>query len=181
MVTLIKQLIASGHAYEAAARFIRYPIVPEYARCLVANWTSSDGCSRWPSMRTRRAPLDFVLWKQSSVMSGMGKPVGRDGRAAHRVLGEARHISVRCSISWCGLDLIFHIMRTSWRSLLRARHVGYGKLLMHNGFVEVEGKKMSKSEGNFVTIRELWRLEWIWLACEALKFNMLRTHYRNHR
>ena len=69
----------------------------------------------------------------------------------------------------------FRITRTRWRSRARAHGTPLmAKYWMHNGFLQVEGKKMAKSEGNFVTIHELLQ-DW---PGEVLRLNMLRTHYR---
>ena len=87
-----------------------------------------------------------------------------------------KHLGDVFDIHGGGIDLIFpHHENEIAQSRCAHRHAGDGEYWMHNGFLQVEGEKMSKSLGNFVTIRELLA-DW---PGEVLRLNMLKTHYRS--
>jgi cysteinyl-tRNA synthetase len=129
----------------------------------------------------KRDPMDFVLWKPSRAGEpawpspcGIGVP-GRPGwhiecsAMAETLLGQT------FDIHGGGIDLVF----PHHENELAQSRCAHGTPLMarywvHNGFLQVEGRKMAKSEGNFVTVRDLLR-DW---PGEVLRLNMLRTHYR---
>jgi cysteinyl-tRNA synthetase len=87
-----------------------------------------------------------------------------------------KHLGEIFDIHGGGIDLVFPHHENE---IAQSRCAFHSRLManfwMHNGFLQVEGRKMAKSEGNFITIRELLDDGW---PGEALRFNMLRTHYR---
>jgi cysteinyl-tRNA synthetase len=144
----------------------------------------------------KRDPMDFVLWKPSKPgepawpsPAGIATP-GRPGwhiecsaMADRWLWTEARpHLSERglahphqFDIHGGGIDLVFPHHENEIAQSRSAFHLPVmANFWVHNGFLQVEGRKMAKSEGNFITIRELLR-DW---PGEVLRFNMLRTHYR---
>jgi cysteinyl-tRNA synthetase len=180
MVTLIKQLIASGHAYEAGGEVLfDTQSMPDYGALSGRKLDEQRPGARVAVDAHKKSPLDFVLWKQSSGDEpGWESPWGRGRPGWHiecSAMSEA-YLGEVFDIHGGGLDLIFpHHENELAQS--RCAH-GTSKMAnywMHNGFLEVEGKKMSKSEGNFVTIRELLA-DW---PGEVLRLNMLKTHYRS--
>jgi cysteinyl-tRNA synthetase len=184
MVTLIKQLIANGHAYEAGGEVLfDTQSMPDYGALSGRKLDEQRPGARVAVDAHKKSPLDFVLWKQSSGDEpGWESPWGRGRPGWHiecSAMSEA-YLGEVFDIHGGGLDLIFpHHENELAQSRCAHGTSVMANYWMHNGFVEVEGKKMSKSEGNFVTIRELldnWNgIGW---PGEALKFNMLRSHYR---
>jgi cysteinyl-tRNA synthetase len=184
MVTLIKQLIASGHAYEAGGEVLfDTQSMPDYGALSGRKLDEQRPGARVAVDAHKKSPLDFVLWKQSSGDEpGWESPWGRGRPGWHiecSAMSEA-YLGEVFDIHGGGLDLIFpHHENELAQSRCAHGTSVMANYWMHNGFVEVQGKKMSKSEGNFVTIRELLE-NWndIGWPGEALRFNMLRTHYR---
>jgi cysteinyl-tRNA synthetase len=134
----------------------------------------------------KRDPADFVLWKPSkpgepSWPSPAGiKAEGRPGWHIECSAMAWKHLGEQFDIHGGGIDLVFPHHENELAQTCCAFHEDrMANVWMHNGFLQVESEKMSKSLGNFVTIRELlsgWQ-DYGWPG-EALRFNMLRTHYR---
>ncbi|MFO1186587.1 MAG: class I tRNA ligase family protein [Alphaproteobacteria bacterium] len=125
----------------------------------------------------KKGPMDFVLWKPSGPdLAGMGKPLSRAPGLAYRMLGDERGLlGETFDIHGGGIDLVFpHHENEIAQS--EGAHMGcpFAKLWMANGFLQVEGQKMSKSLGNFVTINDARQRE----HPEVLRLQMLMTHYR---
>jgi cysteinyl-tRNA synthetase len=184
MVTLIKQLIARGHAYEAGGEVLfDTASMPDYGALSGRNLDEQRPGARVAVDAHKKNPLDFVLWKQSSPDEpGWESPWGRGRPGWHIECSamSAAYLGDVFDIHGGGLDLIFpHHENEIAQSRCAHGSSVMANYWMHNGFLEVEGKKMSKSEGNFVTVRELlsgWH-GYGWPG-EALRLNMLRTHYR---
>jgi cysteinyl-tRNA synthetase len=130
----------------------------------------------------KRDVTDFVLWKpakpgEPSWPSPSGiKVEGRPGWHIECSAMAWKHLGERFDIHGGGIDLVFpHHENELAQTCCVFHEARMANVWMHNGFLQVEGDKMSKSAGNFVTIRELLA-DW---PGEALRFNMLRTHYRS--
>jgi cysteinyl-tRNA synthetase len=133
----------------------------------------------------KKNPGDFVLWKASSDNEpGWDSPWGR-GRPGWHIECSAmsqRYLGEVFDIHGGGLDLIFphHENEIAQSRCAHGTDV-MANVWMHNGFVQVEGRKMSKSEGNFITINELLATEKFggrqWPG-DVLRLAMLMTHYR---
>jgi cysteinyl-tRNA synthetase len=186
MVTLIKQLIARGNAYQAAGEVLfDTASMPDYGKLSGRKLDEQRPGARVAVDAHKKSPLDFVLWKQSSGDEpGWESPWGR-GRPGWHIECSAMstaYLGDVFDIHGGGLDLIFpHHENELAQSRCAHGTSVMANYWMHNGFVEVEGKKMSKSEGNFVTIRELLQTEKFghqkWPG-EVLRLAMLQTHYR---
>jgi cysteinyl-tRNA synthetase len=180
MVTLIQQLIARGHAYEAGGEVLfDVQSMPDYGKLSGRKLDEQLAGARVAVDAHKKNPADFVLWKQSSAGEpGWESPWGR-GRPGWHIECSAMstaYLGDVFDIHGGGLDLIFpHHENEIAQSRCAHGTSAMANVWMHNGFVEVEGKKMSKSEGNFVTIRELLA-DW---PGEVLRLNMLKTHYRS--
>jgi cysteinyl-tRNA synthetase len=187
MVTLIKQLIARGHAYEAGGEVLfDTASMPDYGMLSGRKLDEQKAGARVAVEAHKKNPADFVLWKLSSEEEpGWESPWGRGRPGWHiecSAMSEA-YLGEVFDIHGGGLDLIFpHHENELAQS--RCAH-GSSKMAnywMHNGFLQVEGAKMSKSEGNFVTIDELLNTENFggrkWPG-EVLRLAMLKTHYRS--
>ncbi len=125
--------------------------------------------------------MDFVLWKPSKPgepawpsPAGIAAP-GRPGWHIECSAMSWKHLGETFDIHGGGIDLVFpHHENEIAQSRCAFHSPVMANYWMHNGFLQVEGEKMSKSLGNFFTIRELLA-DW---PGEVLRFNMLRTHYR---
>jgi cysteinyl-tRNA synthetase len=127
----------------------------------------------------KKNPADFVLWKQSSADEpGWESPWGRGRPGWHIECSamSAAYLGDVFDIHGGGLDLIFpHHENELAQSRCAHGTPTMANYWLHNGFLQVEGEKMSKSLGNFVTIHELLQ-DW---PGEVLRLNMLKTHYRS--
>jgi cysteinyl-tRNA synthetase len=184
MVTLIKQLIARGHAYEAGGEVLfDTASMPDYGALSGRKLDEQLAGARVAVDAHKKNPADFVLWKQSSADEpGWESPWGRGRPGWHIECSamSAAYLGDVFDIHGGGLDLIFphHENELAQSRCAHGTHT-MANYWLHNGFLQVEGEKMSKSLGNFVTINELfsgWQ-GYGWPG-EALRLNMLRTHYR---
>jgi cysteinyl-tRNA synthetase len=180
MVTLIKELVARGHAYEAAGEVLfDTQSMPDYGALSGRRLDEQLAGARVAVDEHKKNPADFVLWKQSSEHEpGWDSPWGRGRPGWHIECSamSAAYLGNVFDIHGGGLDLIFpHHENEIAQSRCAHGTATMANYWMHNGFLEVEGAKMSKSLGNFVTIRELLN-DW---PGEVLRLNMLKTHYRS--
>jgi cysteinyl-tRNA synthetase len=187
MVTLIKQLIARGHAYEAGGEVLfDTQSMPDYGMLSGRKLDEQLPGARVAVDAHKKNPADFVLWKLSSESEpGWESPWGRGRPGWHIECSamSAAYLGDVFDIHGGGLDLIFpHHENEIAQSRCAHGTPVMANYWMHNGFLEVEGKKMSKSEGNFVTIRELLEADKfggrLWNG-PTLRFAMLKTHYRS--
>jgi cysteinyl-tRNA synthetase len=180
MVTLIKQLIARGHAYEAGGEVLfDTSSMPDYGALSGRKLDEQQAGARVAVEAHKKNPADFVLWKQSSADEpGWESPWGRGRPGWHIECSamSAAYLGDVFDIHGGGLDLIFpHHENEIAQSRCAHGTPTMANYWLHNGFLQVEGEKMSKSLGNFVTINELLN-DW---PGEVLRFNMLKTHYRS--
>jgi cysteinyl-tRNA synthetase len=180
MITLIKQLIARGHAYEAGGEVLfDVQSMPDYGALSGRKLDEQLAGARVAVDAHKKNPADFVLWKLSSEHEpGWDSPWGRGRPGWHIECSamSAAYLGNVFDIHGGGLDLIFpHHENEIAQSRCAHGTATMANYWMHNGFLEVEGAKMSKSLGNFVTIRELLN-DW---PGEVLRLNMLKTHYRS--
>ena len=179
MVTLIKQLIARGHAYEAGGEVLfDTTSMPDYGALSGRNLEDQLAGARIAVDAHKKHPSDFVLWKQSTPDEpGWDSPWGRGRPGWHIECSamSAAYLGEVFDIHGGGLDLIFpHHENEIAQSRCAHGTKVMANYWMHNGFLQVEGEKMSKSLGNFFTIHELLA-DW---PGEVLRLNMLRSHYR---
>jgi cysteinyl-tRNA synthetase len=180
MVTLIKQLIARGHAYEAAGEVLfDVRSMSDYGALSGRKLDEQLAGARVAVDAHKKNPADFVLWKQSSEDEpGWDSPWGRGRPGWHIECSamSAAYLGDVFDIHGGGLDLIFphHENEIAQSRCAHGTDV-MANYWMHNEFVQVEGEKMSKSLGNFVTIRDLLA-DW---PGEVLRLNMLKMHYRS--
>jgi cysteinyl-tRNA synthetase len=194
MRLLIEKLVQGGFAYVAADHVLFSPqamnaansILPRYGALAKRTLDEMIAGARVDVAPYKRDPADFVLWKPSkpgepSWPSPAGiKAEGRPGWHIECSAMAWKHLGEQFDIHGGGIDLVFPHHENELAQTCCAFHEDrMANVWMHNGFLQVESEKMSKSLGNFVTIRELlenWhRYSW---PGETLRFNMLRTHYR---
>lgn len=186
MQTLIAKLVANSHAYEAAGEVLfDVGSMPDYGKLSGRNLEDNLAGARIAVDAHKKNPADFVLWKQSSAEEpGWASPWGR-GRPGWHIECSAmseRYLGQVFDIHAGGLDLIFphHENEIAQSRCAHGTHA-MANVWLHNGFLQVEGQKMSKSLGNFVTINELLASDKFggraWPG-DVLRLAMLMTHYR---
>lgn len=186
MIAIIETLIAKGHAYRAAGEVLfDTKSMADYGQLSKRNLDEQQAGIRVAVDEHKKSPGDFVLWKLSDENEpGWESPWGR-GRPGWHIECSAmsgRYLGDVFDIHGGGLDLIFphHENEIAQSRCAHGTHA-MANVWMHNGFVQVEGRKMSKSEGNFVTIHELLQTDKLggrtWPG-EVLRLAMLMTHYR---
>ncbi|MGB1209253.1 MAG: cysteine--tRNA ligase [Paracoccaceae bacterium] len=180
MVAMIDDLIAKGHAYEAEGHVLF--AVDSYANYGALSGRSVDDMiagARVEVAPYKRSPMDFVLWKPSdAALPGWDSPWGR-GRPGWHIECSAMArdlLGDGFDIHGGGNDLMFpHHENEIAQSCCAHPETGFANVWMHNEMLQVEGKKMSKSLGNFFTIRDLLDQG---VPGEVIRFVMLMTHYR---
>jgi cysteinyl-tRNA synthetase len=179
MIVLIERLIASGHAYEAQGHVLFS--VPSFAAYGSLSGRSPDELlagARIDVAPYKRDPGDFVLWKPSPPdLPGWDSPWGR-GRPGWHIECSAmswKHLGESFDIHGGGTDLIFpHHENEVAQSLCAFPGSRFARYWVHNGMLLVDGEKMSKSLGNFITLRDALSRA----PGEAIRLLLLRTHYR---
>ncbi len=183
MVDLCNQLVANGHAYVAADHVLfDVSSMPDYGKLSNRSLEEMEAGARVEVAPYKKGPMDFVLWKPSKPgepawpsPAGITVP-GRPGWHIECSAMSWRHLGAVFDIHGGGIDLAFphHENEIAQSRCAHGTEV-MARYWMHNGFLQVEGEKMSKSLGNFITIRQLLDEGW---PGEVLRLNMLRTHYR---
>lgn len=183
MLSLIGTLQDKGLAYAADNGDVNYAVrkFPGYGKLSGKSLDELQAGERVAVAGGKHDPLDFVLWKSA-------KPSEPDGAKWDSAFGLGRpgwHIE--CSAMSCallgdtfdihggGADLMFPHHENEIAQSEGAHGVPLAKLWMHNGFVNIDNEKMSKSLGNFFTIREVLAQ----FDAETLRFFIARTHYRS--
>ncbi len=127
----------------------------------------------------KRDPMDFVLWKPSAPdLPGWESPWGRGRPGWHIECSAMAHelLGPSFDIHGGGIDLVFpHHENEVAQSRCAHPEGSFANIWMHNGFLNVEGEKMSKSLGNFFTVRDLLDRG---IPGEVMRFVLLSTHYR---
>ncbi|MDO8354025.1 MAG: cysteine--tRNA ligase [Aestuariivirga sp.] len=185
MIAMISTLITKGHAYPAGGEVLfNVESMKDYGALSNRKLEDQQAGARVAVEAHKKNPGDFVLWKLSSAEEpGWESPWGR-GRPGWHIECSAMsksYLGEVFDIHGGGLDLIFpHHENELAQSRCAHGTAKMANVWMHNGFLQVEGQKMSKSLGNFVTIAQNME-EWggySWPG-EALRLNMLRIHYRD--
>ena len=191
MVAMIEVLVAKKHAYVSEGHVLfnvkswKSGGELEYGKLSHRDLDEMIAGARVEVASYKRDPMDFVLWKPSSDEEpGWTSPWGR-GRPGWHIECSAmakKFLGDEFDIHGGGIDLSFpHHENELAQSCCANNTDRMAQIWMHNGFLQVEGKKMSKSDGNFITINELLETEKFggrkWPG-EVLRLAMLMTHYR---
>ncbi len=189
MRMLIERLVESGNAYVAEDNVLfSVPSMPDYGKLSKRPLDEMIAGARVDVAPYKHDAMDFVLWKPSKPGEpawpspcGIAAP-GRPGWHIECSAMSWKHLGETFDIHGGGIDLVFPHHENEIAQSRCAFHTGVmANYWMHNGFLQVEGEKMSKSLGNFVTIRDLLGTQnfggrsW---SGEVLRFAMLKTHYR---
>jgi cysteinyl-tRNA synthetase len=189
MKTLIERLLKSGNAYIAEDNILfSVPSMPDYGQLSKRPLDEMIAGARVEVAAYKKDPRDFVLWKPSKPgepawpsPAGIKAP-GRPGWHIECSAMAWKYLGEIFDIHGGGIDLVFPHHEDEIAQSRCAFHTPVmANYWMHNGFLQVEGEKMAKSAGNFVTIHELLVSnkfgEHNWPGA-ALRFAMLQTHYR---
>jgi cysteinyl-tRNA synthetase len=189
MRTLIERLLASGNAYVAEDNVLfSVPSMPDYGQLSKRPLGEMIAGGRVEVAAYKKDPRDFVLWKPSKPgepawpsPAGIKAP-GRPGWHIECSAMAWKYLGETFDIHGGGIDLVFPHHEDEIAQSRCAFHTPVmANYWMHNGFLQVEGEKMAKSAGNFVTIHDLMRTNSFggrYWSGEVLRFAMLRTHYR---
>ena len=179
IIALIEELIKRGYAYEVEGDvYFDTSKLPEYGSLSGKRIEDQKVGARVAENLLKRNPTDFTLWKRSKP----GEPVwqspwgeGRPGWHSECVVMSQHYLGETFDIHGGGVDLVFPHHENE---LAQARAIS-GKPLanywVHNGFLNIEGEKMSKSLNNFFTARDILRQH----SAEAIRFFFLSKHYRS--
>jgi cysteinyl-tRNA synthetase len=183
MTALIERLVKEGHAYVAEDHVLfSVASMPDYGKLSKRPLDEMIAGARVEVAPYKRDAMDFVLWKPSKPgepawpsPAGIKTP-GRPGWHIECSAMSWKHLGEVFDIHGGGIDLVFPHHENEIAQSRCAFHTPVmANYWMHNGFLQVEGEKMSKSLGNFVTIRELFEQGW---DGRVIRLAMLRTHYR---
>ena len=180
MLALIDRLVADGHAYEADGHVLfNVPSMPNYGRLSKLDRDAQIAGARVEVAPYKRDPADFVLWKPSrDDQPGWDSNYGRGRPGWHiecSAMSEAI-LGLPFDIHGGGQDLIFpHHENEIAQSCCAHKVETMANYWLHNGYLMVDGEKMSKSLGNFYTVRELLDD----FRGEEIRFTLLSTHYRS--
>ena len=177
MIAMIERLIAKGFAYAAEGHVLfSVPSMSDYGRLSRRSQDEMIAGARVEVAPYKKDAADFVLWKPSSPdLPGWDSPWGR-GRPGWHIECSAmslEHLGGTFDIHGGGQDLVFPHHENEIAQSTCANGAPFARVWMHNGYLMVEGEKMSKSLGNFFTVRELLDQA----PGEAIRLAMLSTHY----
>ena len=180
IIAMVEQLLAKDYAYRAANGDVMYAVgrFPGYGRLSGKRLADLRAGARVEVDEAKRDPLDFVLWKHAKT----GEPSwpspfgpGRPGWHIECSAMSTALLGTHFDLHGGGLDLKFPHHENEIAQSRAASGDEFVNLWMHNGFVNVDDEKMSKSLGNFFTLREvLPRLR----HAEVLRYFVLSSHYR---
>ena len=180
MIAMIGQLVEKGFAYISESGDVLYSVrkFDGYGELSGKNIDDLESGSRVEVDSSKHDPLDFVLWKQSKP----GEPAwdspwgaGRPGWHIECSAMSCAHLGETFDIHGGGMDLKFPHHENEIAQARAANGGGFARYWLHNGFVNINAEKMSKSLGNFFTIDEVLQR----YHPEVLRMFILGTHYRS--
>lgn len=179
IIEVIKGLVDKGYAYESEGDvYFSVSSFPEYGKLSKRNIEELEAGARVEPSEKKRNPLDFALWKSAKA----GEPAwdspwgpGRPGWHTECVAMIFKHLGETIDIHGGGLDLVFphHENEIAQAEALTGKP--FARYWVHNGLVTVGGQKMSKSLGNYITLKEIYSK----YHPDVLRLLVLFTHYRS--
>lgn len=180
MIAMIGKLIATDHAYVADGHVLfNVTTMADYGKLSNRDRKEMIAGARVEVAPYKKDPADFVLWKPSAEdQPGWDSPWGRGRPGWHlecSAMSEA-HLGETFDIHGGGLDLVFpHHENEIAQSVCAHGGKPFVSIWLHNGYLTVNGEKMSKSAGNFFTVRDLLDEGW---DGETIRYALLSAHYR---
>ena len=180
IIDMVELLLARGHAYVASDGDVLFSVAsyPDYGRLSGQNLDQLQAGARVEVDETKQNPMDFVLWK----MSKPGEPTwespwgpGRPGWHIECSAMNSKHLGLHFDIHGGGSDLQFPHHENEIAQSCCAHDTPYVNYWMHTGMVMVDREKMSKSLGNFFTIRDVLGH----YDAETVRYFLLSGHYRS--
>lgn len=179
MIEMIQTLIDKGHAYEKNGTvYFKTRSFKGYGKLSKKNIDDLESGARIAVNEEKEDPLDFVLWKPKKEGEPSWPSPWSEGRPGwHIECSEMskKYLGEQIDIHAGGEDLIFPHHENEIAQSEAANGKEFAKYWIHNGFLNIDNKKMSKSEGNFFTVKEIGAK----FPLEVLRFFMLSVHYRN--
>ena len=183
MIDMIKELIDKGHAYVSndGTVYFRVKSFPEYGNLSHKHIDELQSGLRELKVsgeNDKEASYDFVLWKPKKEGEPYWESPWSDGRPGWHIecsVMSKRYLGEQIDIHGGGEDLVFphHENEIAQSEACSGKH--FAKYWMHNAFLNIDNKKMSKSEGNFFTVRDISKM----YDLQVLRFFMLNAHYRS--
>ena len=180
IIAMVEKLIANGHAYVAADGDVMFDVesFPKYGALSRQNLAQLQAGARVEIKSVKKNPMDFVLWKMSkenepSWESPWGK--GRPGWHIECSAMNSKELGEHFDIHGGGSDLMFPHHENEIAQSCCANHGEYVNYWLHTGMLTIDKEKMSKSLGNFFSIRYMLDL----YDAESLRYFFLTAHYRS--
>lgn len=183
MIDMIKDLIDKGHAYVSndGTVYFRVKSFPEYGKLSHKNIDELQSGLRELKVsgeNDKEASYDFVLWKPKKEGEPYWESPWSDGRPGWHIecsVMSKRYLGEQIDIHGGGEDLVFPHHENEIAQSESCSGKQFAKYWMHNAFLNIDNKKMSKSEGNFFTVRDISKM----YDLQVLRFFMLNAHYRS--
>ena len=180
MIAMIKRLLTSGHAYVADGHVLFHvPAMPDYGRLSRRAVDDQLAGARVTVEAYKKHPSDFVLWKPAADAADVAwdSPWGRGRPGWHLECSvmAAAHLGETIDVHGGGCDLVFpHHENEIAQSTCAHGGKTFARYWVHNGYITVAGEKMSKSLGNFRTLRDVLQK----FHGECVRFALLSAHYK---
>jgi cysteinyl-tRNA synthetase len=179
MIALVQRLIEKGHAYEVEGD-VYYAVesFPEYGKLSKRSLDEMQAGARVEVDEKKRNPLDFALWKAAKPGEPRWTSPWGQGRPGWHIECSAmsqKYLGDTLDIHGGGKDLIFPHHENEIAQAEGATGRPFVRFWLHNGFVNIEKEKMSKSLGNFLTIKEILKEH----HPEVIRLFLLSRHYRS--
>jgi len=179
MIEMIKLLIDKGHAYEKDGTvYFRTRSFRDYGKLSKKNIDDLEAGARITVSELKEDPMDFVLWKPKKEGEPFWPSPWGDGRPGWHIecsVMSSKYLGEQIDIHGGGEDLIFPHHENEIAQSEAATGKEFARYWMHNAFINIDNKKMSKSEGNFFTVRDICKE----YSGQVLRFFMLNAHYRS--
>ncbi|MDO6687114.1 MULTISPECIES: cysteine--tRNA ligase [unclassified Agarivorans] len=180
IIEVIEKLIANGHAYVADSGDVLFEVntFADYGKLSLQNLEMLQAGARVEVEEDKRNPLDFVLWKSAKPGEPMWESPWGNGRPGWHIECSAmnmKHLGDVFDIHGGGSDLAFPHHENEIAQSCCAHKTNYVNYWMHSGMVQVDKEKMSKSLGNFFTIKDVLEV----YDPETVRYFLLSGHYRS--
>ena len=180
IIAMVAQLIARGHAYQADNGDVLFDVksFPEYGKLSRQDLDALQAGARVGVEQSKRDPLDFVLWKQAKPGEPHWSSPWGEGRPGWHIECSAmssRHLGPVFDIHGGGSDLTFPHHENEIAQSCCASGEAFARYWLHTGMVQVDKEKMSKSLGNFFTVRDVLKS----YDAETVRYFLLTSHYRS--